>query len=50
MNFQSLITDSGNILHRLGKFLGLKEPWDDDTALPEVTETETLCSKSIPLN
>ena len=36
MNFQSLITDSGNILHRLGKFLGLKEPWEEDTALPEV--------------
>jgi len=35
MNFESLISDSGAVLNRLGKFLGLKEPWEEDTELPE---------------
>lgn len=36
MNFDSLIKQSGDVLGRLGKFLGLQKPWDDDTTLPEV--------------
>ena len=35
MNFQSLISDTGNVMNRLGKFLGLSKPWDEDTILPE---------------
>ena len=35
MNFQSLITDTGNVMSSLGKFLGLQKPWDDNTVLPE---------------
>ena len=35
LNFQSLITDTGNVMNRLGKFLGLARPWSIDTVLPE---------------
>ena len=35
MNFQSLISDTGNMMNHLGKFLGLAKPWDLDTILPE---------------